>query len=166
MQYQFFYPNLTRIYYYHIISLISYACSPLYLRSFHPKPDHAGSSLRAPPLRRSPAPGTPQVPAHSLPVSLTTSSGVLRSPRDRVLAKRSRPFSVSPVARAALTIRVLLAVALVVTLHLHVLQERLHLLLILEVNQARHGSDSHKPGLGPAYRSREVLSGRGLSQRV
>lgn len=95
-------------------------------------------------------------------MSRAASSGVLGPPCDRVLAKRSRPSSASPAARAALTVRVLLAVALVVALHLHVLQERLHLLLILEVNQARHGSYSQKPSAGPAPRSREPVQGRDL----
>lgn len=55
---------------------------------------------------------------------------------------RTEPSRVLKAVQAALTVRVLLTVALVVALHLHVLQKGLHLLLVLEVHHARHRSRS------------------------
>lgn len=53
---------------------------------------------------------------------------------------RPEPPRVLKALQAALTVRVLLAVALVVALHFHVLQKGLHLFLVLKVHQAGHGS--------------------------
>ena len=90
---------------------------------------------------------------------------------------RPEPPRVLKALQAALTVRVLLSVALVVALHFHVLQKGLHLFLVLKVHQAGHGSrwpsQNHPaaltlpaPHVLPPPRSRERRGGGALEGRA